>query len=85
MLDESKNWTEHVSTPEVIRLLKQNRDICEESIRYLDQQGYICERMAFPRELLNKYHLYAHLRKHDRCQKCASAEKILKKSKAKGK
>jgi hypothetical protein len=81
---ESKNWTELMSTAECQRLMKANRDICEQSIKYLDQNGYIDERMAFPKWCLNKYRLYEFLKKHKRVSRCAHAEKILK-SEKKGK
>lgn len=78
-----ERWTERISTPECIKLMKLHRDICEEEISYLDNQGYIDTRKAFPRRFLNKYFLYQHLRKHDRCPKCGHAEKILKSEKKK--
>ena len=80
LMATEKNWVEHFSTAETMQLMKKNRDICEREIETLDKQGYIVTVKAFPRDLLNKYHLYRHLRKHDRVPKCRHAEKILKKS-----
>jgi hypothetical protein len=80
LMENQKNWVEHCSTPELMRLLKLNRDICEEKIKVLDSQGFIVERTAFPKMFLNKYFLYRFLRKNDRCPKCSHAEKVLKKS-----
>lgn len=77
---QQKNWTEAITTAECQRLMKQNRDICEEEIKFLDHSGYIATEKRFPRWCLNKYHLYRHLRKNKRVPRCAHAEKVLKKS-----
>ena len=80
LMQNEKNWIEHFGTAETLSLLKMNRDICEREIETLDRQGFIVTVKAFPRDLLNKYHLYRHLRKYDRVPKCRHAEKVLKKS-----
>jgi hypothetical protein len=80
LMANEKNWVEHFGTGETKALMKMHRDVCEREIEYLDKQGYIVKTRTFPRELLNKYKLYAHLRKHDRVPRCKHAEKLLKKS-----
>jgi tRNA splicing endonuclease len=78
-LTDRKNWTEQISADEIKKLMKENRDICEEKIKFLDSAGYIEERAAYPKWCLNKYALYQHLRKHGRVERCGHAEKVLKK------
>jgi hypothetical protein len=79
-----KNWVEAISTPECIQLMKKFRSVCEKEISYVDASGFIVTEKRFPRDFLNKYYLYRHLREHKLCPKCGHAEKVLK-SEAKGK
>jgi len=78
-----KNWVEAIAGPECVKIMKAHRDVCEREISYVDSQGYIVTEKRFPREFLNKYYLYAFLRKNDRCPRCDHAEKILKSEKKK--
>jgi hypothetical protein len=80
-LTDRKNWTEDLSIADVKKLLLENKDICEEKIKFLDSAGYIDERTAYLKRYLNKYFLYRHLRKHNRVERCSHAEKILKSQK----
>jgi len=78
-LKKTEIW-EKMGSDEVRRLLNQNKDACQEEIRFLDSQGFIVERMAFPKKYLNKYFLYRHLRELKLVPKCKHAESVLKKT-----
>ncbi len=82
---EAKNWTEKITTAECQALMKAHKDVLQQEISFLDNQGYVVTEKRFPRWCLNRYHLYQFLRKNDRVPKCTHAEKVLKKSAMKGK
>jgi hypothetical protein len=83
-MKNEKNWTELLTNEDTRKLMSRNRDILEEEIKIVNAQGYIETVKLLPKWATNKYFLYEFLRKNDRCQKCVHAEKVLKKSTAKG-
>ena len=76
---KSDNWVEKMTSPELLILAKINPDICEAH----EETEHGRTRTIVKREFLNRYVLYAALRKKHRCPKNKHAEEILKQTKEK--